>query len=117
MSGNISESEIWTFPLAEPEDICIDETHDQDEAQTINECAAKCSGITNLFAYGTNEFGGQGCEDGLCKCHCIRQTDTTDETCQQLSQKNYWLLSFKPGVNFNLDCKFRKYHLIRLIFV
>ena len=117
MSGIISESDIWTLPLDEPEDICIDETHGQIEVTTINECAAKCSGITNLFAYGTNEFGGQGCEDGLCKCHCIRLKDTTDETCQQLSQKNYWLLSLKPGVNFNFDCKFELYRLIQRIFV
>ena len=49
MSGIISESDIWTLPLDEPEDICIDETHGQIEVTTINECAAKCSGITNLF--------------------------------------------------------------------
>ena len=109
LCGNISESEIWTLLLDEPDDICINENHNQhdpSDATRIHECAAKCAGITNLFAYGTNEFGGQGCQDGLCKCHCIRQKDNTDESCQQLNHKNYWLLSFKLGVNLNQYGKF-----------
>ena len=116
--GYISETEMWTLPLDEPEDICIDEIHDLEdpiEATTIDECAAKCGGITDLFAYGTNDFGGHGCEDGLCKCHCIRLKDSNDETCQQLKQKNYWLLTFKPGVNFDLDGKLNQSHFILLI--
>ena len=37
----------------------------------IDECAAKCKGAAPIFAFGTNDFGGNGCKDGLCKCRCI----------------------------------------------
>ena len=75
------------------------------ETATINECSRKCVGMTSHFAYGTNEFGGQGCLDGLCKCFCIREMDNLDENCHQLDPKNYWFLQFKPGVSSDVDGK------------
>lgn len=45
-----------------------------------------------MFAYGTNEFGGQGCKEGLCKCHCIK--DDNDAACNQDKSKDYWFFKF-----------------------
>ena len=61
------------------------------ETKNIHECARKCQGISSHFAYGTNAFGGKGCNDGLCKCHCLK-------VCKQLDQERYWFFRFKPGV-------------------
>ena len=86
--------------------MCLDKSRDNEnpiETTTINECSKKCIGITSHFAYGTNEFGGQGCQAGLCKCYCIRAMESLDESCQQLDQKDYWFLRFKPGVTFDAD--------------
>ena len=55
---------------------------------------------TELFAYGTNEFGGQGCEYGLCKCHCVFEKDDSQHNCQGLEKQNYWFFGMKHGVNY-----------------
>ena len=38
---------------------------------SIEECADTCTGISSLIAYGTNDYGRQGCNDhGGCSCLC-----------------------------------------------
>ena len=56
-----------------------------------------------MFAYGTNEFEGQGCQDGVCKCHCINIKDDLDASCQELDEENYWFFKYKPDANFAMD--------------
>ena len=68
----ILDNEIWT--LTEELEACINETDiDTDPIvfMTIDECSNKCKEKTIMFAYGTNDFEGAGCKDGLCKCHCV----------------------------------------------
>ena len=102
----IIESEIWT--VEEIEKVCLDENDDKAtsfEAKSIKECARKCDGITKLFAYGTNDFGGQGCENGICKCHCVIIKDNLDESCKEIDENTYWFFKYKPGVTFSNDGK------------
>ena len=105
MLGNIADNKVWTIPSLESDSFCLEENDNNEgpfKTATINECSRKCVGMTSYFAYGTNEFGGQGCQEGLCKCYCIRAMETQDESCHQ---KNYWLLKFKSGVSFDVDGK------------
>jgi hypothetical protein len=37
---------------------------------SIKDCASICRGISTLFAFGTNDFGGIQCESGGCRCSC-----------------------------------------------
>ena len=104
MSGNLLENEIWK--LVEPTDVCIKESTAKEShfrAKTVDECARKCSKATDLFAFGTNEFGGQGCHYGLCKCDCIYKKDDSDHNCQDLDKQSYWFFQMKRGVNFGRE--------------
>ena len=46
-----------------------------------------------MFAYGTNDFGANGCEDGLCKCHCLMGLD--EAACQRIKYDEYWIFTYK----------------------
>ena len=71
----------------------------------IDECAAKCKGVAPIFAFGTNDFGGNGCNEGLCKCKCIFELN--DNKCQitfrrvkstitmEVNYNDYWFFKFK----------------------
>ena len=87
--------------------MCIDsgiDTETQVETISIDECARKCNGIASHFAYGTNEFGGQGCQDGFCTCHCI-------ETCKEVDQDSYWFFRYKPGIDLIINSNITINHL------
>ena len=97
------------WEVEETEKVCLDEHDDKTtsfETKSIKECAKKCDGITKLFAYGTNDFGGQGCENGICKCHCVVVKDDLDESCKEIDEKTYWFFKYKAGVTFSNDGKF-----------
>ena len=66
---------------------------DVSKAASIEECAIKCEGLTQMFAYGTNDFGANGCKDGLCKCHCIDALN--NHTCRKIKYDEYWIFAFK----------------------
>ena len=59
----------------------------------VDECAAKCKGVAPIFAFGTNDFGGNGCNEGLCKCHCIDELN--EDKCKTINYNDYWFLKFK----------------------
>ena len=68
-----------------------------DRLETVEECASKCSGISSMFAFGTNDFGTQRCQNGFCKCIC--ETSATKEGfCQQTSHSGYRLYRFGAGI-------------------
>ena len=75
----IPESRKWRVLGDKME--CTGEESLFDSIPTIDECADKCEGISELFAYGTNDYGSDtaqtcACEtvakDGTCK---TKQTD------------------------------------------
>ena len=75
--------------------MCIDADTDQEipvEALTIHECARRCRANASHFAYGTNDFGEEGCQDGFCKCYCIKQ-------CKLLSQEMYRFFKYNIEVD------------------
>ena len=95
----ILENDIWT--LIEPEDVCIEkdvDTNQPIETVSVYECARRCSPTSSHFAYGTNDFGGHGCNRGLCKCHCIN-------SCVNLDQENYWFFKYKSTFDYRTISK------------
>ena len=97
----ILENEFWA--LTEAPKTCVDQTDEDIDAvefMTIDNCSNNCNKQTRMFAYGTNDFGGQGCnKDGLCKCHCIA-TDENDITCTKIDHQDYWFFKFKDDGMF-----------------
>ena len=95
MSVNTLENDNWI--LVEPEDVCINKDEDAypviTKAVSVYECARKCSEASSHFAYGTNDFGGDGCTRGLCDCQCI-------ETCQALDEEKYFFFMYKPAFDY-----------------
>ena len=92
--------------------------NDPVEFMTIDSCANKCKEQARMFAYGTNYFGGQGCKDGLCKCHCAT-TEENDITCTKINHHDYWFYEFKNGKNmlaykFMSNIKKYTYTVIRI---
>ena len=75
------------------------------EASSIDDCANKCEGIAEMFAFGTDDFGTSRCSDnGLCKCFC-ETSSSYDATCQQSSHNGYRLFKYKDlGENNFLTC-------------
>ena len=88
--------------LVEPEDACIDmyavEADNNFGTTSVHECGRKCGKTATHFAYGTNDLGGEGCRDGICKCHCI-------EKCHQLKHQDYWFFKYKSRYNFRENGK------------
>ena len=37
---------------------------------SIEKCVEACTGISSLIAYGTNDYGDQGCTEYGCNCRC-----------------------------------------------
>ena len=67
-----------------------------DRIETEEECAKKCRGLSSMFAFGTNDFGNDRCQNGFCKCIC--ETSATKEGfCHQMSHSGYNLYRFGSG--------------------
>ena len=80
--------------------VCLNETNTVHvDASTLDVCARRCERITDLFAYGTNEFGGHGCQSGLCKCYCVRKKANTSDNCHELDKHSYWCFQYKQVIN------------------
>ena len=80
--------------------VCLKETNAvRLVLNTLDECARRCEGTTDLFAYGTNEFGGQGCQSSLCKCYCVRKKADTSDHCHELDKHSYWFFQYKQVIN------------------
>jgi len=46
-------------------------------------CAAACAGRSDMFVYGTNQFGVKRCSGGKCKCYC---EDATKAVCRKVKK-------------------------------
>ena len=66
----------------------------------VEECAAYCGHVTQMFAFGTTEFGGNGCNRGKCKCTCEMYTESYQCTAR-IKSRDYNLYTFQVGGNEN----------------
>ena len=56
----------------------------------VRSCAEACSGISSLFVYGTNDFGGTRCYETGCNCICETAANA-DGTCSRIGHAGYRL--------------------------
>ena len=59
---------------------------------TIDECAIKCQEISDMFAYGTNDYGVDRCSGGSCTCLC--ETGANDGICDPTAHAGYRLYKY-----------------------
>ena len=67
---------------------------------TIDQCADKCKGVSELFAYGTNDYGTDRCSGGSCNCLC--ETAAKDGSCKITSHEGYRLYIYAGKGNLAL---------------
>ena len=79
----IPESRKWKVLGNKME--CTGEETLFDSIPTIDECADKCEGISELFAYGTNDYGSDTAQ--ICSCEIAAK----DGTCQTKQTDGYRL--------------------------
>jgi hypothetical protein len=78
---------------------------------SVDDCASKCEGVASMFAFGTNDFGTDRCNDEGCSCYC--ETSATEEgTCEREDHNGYRL--YKYGIS-NSKGDYHELH-IRKIF-
>ena len=47
---------------------------------TLDQCEEKCNGVSELFAFGTNDYGNPRCSGDGCSCLC--ETAAKDGSCK-----------------------------------
>ena len=57
---------------------------------SIDECANACRKKSSMFVFGTNDFGGNGCDNQGCKCLCETGANA-DGSCENVQNKGYRL--------------------------
>ena len=69
----------------------------------VKECAAKCTGVSTMFAFGTNDFDETRCEDTGCRCLC-ETAATPNGTCSVVNHRGYRLYEYKVANPGNSLC-------------
>ena len=73
--------------------------HPQEEGlNTADDCANVCRGISSMFAFSTNDFGKDQCNEKGCRCLC-EISASQDGSCKQVDTDGYRLYKFdNPGM-------------------
>ena len=51
--------------------MCSGQKIPRDLAESVDDCANKCRGVSKMFMFGTDDFGYHStCESGRCLCYC-----------------------------------------------
>ena len=62
---------------------------------SIEECAEACTGVSTMFAFGTNDYGTNRCKSKNKGCKCLCETSAGDDgTCNMVNHKGYRLYKF-----------------------
>ena len=65
--------------------------HPEEEGlKTVDDCANVCRGISSMFAFGTNDFGEDRCNEKGCRCLC-EISASQDGSCTQVNHDGYRL--------------------------
>ena len=83
---------------------CLKPELDVGYKRSIEDCVKTCTGISSLIAYGTKDFGSNGCNaDGSCQCRC-QWAATYSGKCSFAGSKLFRL--------FQIPMKGRKYFFV-----
>lgn len=61
--------------------------------QALADCALRCSGVSSMFAFGTNDYGATTCTIGGCNCFC-EIAATVEGTCNMKNTTRYRLYRY-----------------------
>ena len=71
----------------------------QNNFPTIGECAASCHGKSSMFAFGTNDYDLDMCDNtGNCPCYCYDGAND-DGTCIQNHNNGFRLYRYEKNKN------------------
>ena len=86
-------SDKWALVASKKE--CSRSEEQYGPFSSIDECAAKCEGISEMFIFGTNDYGATtSCNgNGACKCYC-ETSSSHDGTCYQVDNDGYRLFKY-----------------------
>ena len=87
------------------------------QISSIDECADACYGKAELFAFGTNDFGSDHCDNNGCYCLC-ETASGYDATCDQVDHVGYRLFKYKDlGFEFHVSFLLTEYISNALFFI
>ena len=69
---------------------CKGTENNEGKMNSIDECANACRKKSSMFVFGTNDFGGNGCDNQGCKCLCETGANA-DGSCENVQNKGYRL--------------------------
>ena len=69
---------------------CKGTENNEGKMNSIDECANACRKKSSMFVFGTNDFGGNGCDNQGCKCLCETGANA-DGSCENVQNKDYRL--------------------------
>ena len=92
------------YALVAGKAICLDSGQiiQKPDTEDVEGCAHACKDETQMFIYGTNQYGNNKCDNGKCQCWC--EVDTKDFKCKnQAEHSGYDLYTFKgKGITFKI---------------
>ena len=62
---------------------------------SVDDCASQCEGVASMFAFGTNDYLTNRCNNDGCSCYC-ETSATEDGTCNSVNHNGYRL--YKYGI-------------------
>ena len=72
---------------------------------SIEYCARRCSTISNWFAFGTNDYGSNRCENEKCRCLC-ETISSSGGSCKFTNHKGYRVYGYAllgNGIDDDID--------------
>ena len=72
---------------------CSGSEIDKGQLTSVDDCASQCKGVASMFAFGTNDFGTNRCNDKGCSCYC-ETSATVEGTCERVDHNGYRLYKY-----------------------
>ena len=84
----------WTLQASKTE--CSGSEISKGKLPSVDECASECKGISSMFAFGTNDYLKNRCDNNGCNCLC--ETSAAEEgTCDRVDHNGYRLYKYSKG--------------------
>ena len=94
----------WVLLKAKAE--CDGSEINKGKLPTVDDCASQCKEVASMFAFGTNDYGTDRCNDDGCQCLC--ETSAREEgQCTRVNHNGYRLYKYSKG----------KYRVFRILSV
>ena len=72
---------------------CPDAEINKGSLPSIESCAQECEGSASMFAFGTNDFGTERCDNSGCKCLC-ETVATNNGSCNEIVHNGFRLYRY-----------------------